>query len=189
MDLFVQLIGFIGILAGVFSFQCKKHGSILFFRTLNEALFALQYFFLGAYTGMVVNLIGCVRNVIFTKLVAKGKKTTAWIVLFSIMFIIFGISTWQGPLSILVIFAKTLSTVAYGNKNPSVVRGITFVTSTSWIIHNACVSSVAGILSDSFTMVSVIVGVIRFDLIPLVSERKNKLCKVKNRPKKDNLIV
>ena len=67
MDIIIQLIGGMGIIASIISFQCKKHNSILFFRTLNEAIFALQFFLLGAYTGMTMNLIGCVRNIIFTK--------------------------------------------------------------------------------------------------------------------------
>jgi len=174
MDIIIQLIGALGIIASIISFQLKKHNSILFFRTLNEFLFAIQYFLLGAYTGMAMNLIGCVRNIIFTKQVNKNKKTTSGIVIFGFLFALFGIFTWQGKKSILIIIAKVLSTVAYGNKNPTIVRAIIFITSTSWLIYNYCVFSIAGVLCEAFTLISLIIGVIRLDVVPALSNKKAK---------------
>lgn len=171
MDIIIQMIGGFGILASIISFQCKKHNSILFFRTLNEFIFAIQYFLLDAYTGMIMNLIGCVRNIIFTKQITQNKKTTITTIIFGVMFFIFGLSFWQGPKSILIIIAKILSTLAYGNKNTSIVRGIIFVTSTSWLIYNYCVFSVAGVICEAFTLVSLIIGVIRLDIIPALSKK------------------
>ena len=172
MEIFIQLIGGIGVLASVISFQRKKHNSILLFRTLNEAFFALQYFLLGAYTGMTMNLIGCVRNIIFSKQVEKDKKTTVTAVIFCVLFLVLGVLAWQGPKSILIIVAKILSTIAYGNKNTTVVRCLIFVTSTSWLIYNYCVFSIAGVICEAFTLVSLIVGVIRLDIIPRMKKVK-----------------
>ncbi len=173
MDIIIQVIGGLGIIASVISFQCKDHRSILIFRTLNESIFALQYFLLGAYTGMIMNIVGSVRNVIFKRRVAVGKKTTVPIIFFSVMFVIFGIVFWQGPKSILIIIAKVLSTAAYGNKNPSIVRGIILITSTSWLIYNYAVFSIAGVLCEAFTLVSIIIGMIRLDIIPRFSKKES----------------
>lgn len=172
MDILVQLIGGLGILASLISFQCKKHNSILAFRTLNEAIFAAQYLMLGAYTGMAMNLIGCVRNTVFSKQVTKGKKTTVSTIIFTIIFFIFGILTWQGAKSILIIVAKVLSTIAYGNKNPTVVRGIVFITCTSWLIYNYCVFSVAGVICEAVTLISLLIGIVRLDLMPRLAKKK-----------------
>lgn len=171
MDIIIQIIGAFGILASIISFQCKKHNSILFFRTLNEFIFAIQYFLLGAYTGMIVNLVGCVRNIIFSKQISKNKKTTFSIIIFSIMFVVFGFAVWQGPKSLLIIFAKVLSTLAYGNKKTTIVRIIIFVTSTSWLIYNCYVFSIAGVLCEAFTLISLIVGIIRLDIIPSLRKK------------------
>ncbi len=172
MDLVIQSIGALGVIASIASFQCKKHRGILTFRTLNEFFFAIQYFLLGAYTGLAMNIVGCIRNVIFTKQVEKGKKTTVSTVIFSILFFVFGLFTWQGLKSILIIIAKVLSTIAFGNKNTTVMRAIVFVTSLSWLVYNYMVFSVAGVVCEAFTLVSVIVGVIRFDIVPKVLKDK-----------------
>ena len=170
MGIITQLVGVFGIIASVISFQCKKHKSILFFRSLNEFIFAVQYLLLGAYTGMAMNLIGCVRNFIFTNQISKGKRTILSTIAFCILFTFFGIFTWQGKKSVLIIIAKILSTLAYGNKNTTIVRAILFVTCTSWLIYNCMVFSIAGVLNEAFTLISLIIGVIRLDIIPLIKK-------------------
>lgn len=172
MQIIIQAIGVLGIIASIIAFQTKNHNQILWFKTLNEFLFAVQYFLLGAYTGMAMNLVGCVRNIIFAKQVEKNKKTIFSVIIFSILFTAFGIATWQGLKSLLIIVAKVLSTVAYSNKNTTVVRVIIFITSISWLIYNTCVFSIAGVLCETFTLASIILGMIRFDIIPYIKSRK-----------------
>ena len=174
MDIITQLIGGFGIIASIVAFQCKKHGSILIFRTLNEGLFTVQYFLLSAWTGAAASVIGIARNLIFKKQVEKNQSTTALIILFSILFTVFGIIFWEGPKSILIIVAKVLSTVAYGNKNTTVVRIIILITSTSWLIYNYFVFSIAGVLCEAFTLTSLIVGIIRLDLVPRLKAKREK---------------
>lgn len=171
MDIIIQIIGCLGIIASIISFQCKKHNHILFFRTLNESIFAVQYFLLGAYTGMMMNILGSIRNIIFTKKVAKNKSTTAAAVIFSACFTLFGLLTYQGNKSILIIIAKVLSTLAYGNKNTTVVRCLILITSASWLIYNYYVGSAAGILCETFTLLSLVAGIIRMDIVPLLLKK------------------
>ena len=166
LDIVIQLIGGLGIVASIAAFQFKKHGTVLVFRTLNEVFFAVQYFLLAAYTGAAASVIGVARNLIFKRRVEKGKETTPYIVVLSLLFLLFGILTWEGPKSILIIVAKVLSTVSYGNKNTTVIRVIGLVTTTSWLVYNWVVFSIAGVLCEAFTLVSLITGILRLDLLP-----------------------
>lgn len=172
IEIIVQSIGALGILASVISFQCKKHSSILFFRTMNEMLFAVQYLLLGAYTGMAANLVGSLRNTIFSHQISHKKSTKVSSAVFCALFVVFGIVTWQGAKSLLIIFAKILSTLAYGNKNTTVVRSTILITSSSWLIYNLSVFSIAGVLCEAFTLVSLFAGIIRLDLLPAIKKRK-----------------
>lgn len=128
MNIIIQLIGVLGILSSIISFQCKRHNFVMLFRTLNEFVFAIQYFLLGAYTGMAMNLVGCVRNIMFAKQVS-------------------------------------------GNKNTSFVRKNILITSSSWLVYNALVFSIAGVVNEAFTIVSIIVGIIRLDIIPMLKKK------------------
>lgn len=164
-DIFVQAIGVIGIISSVLSFQCKNHKPLMIFRTGNEFFFAIQYFLLGAYTGTAMNILGCTRNLIFTKMVEKNKSTVKMRVVFSALFLIFSIFTWSGFKSILVGIAKVLSTVAYGSSNTAFVRILILITSISWFTYNFMVKSYAGCVCEFFTICSIIVGIIRIDLV------------------------
>lgn len=172
MNVIIQILGGLGILASIISFQCKKHNQILFYRTLNEFIFAIQYILLGAYTGMMMNIIGCIRNIIFSKKVSENKSTAIPSVIFSITFFVFGLLTYQGKKSILIIIAKILSTLAYGNKNTTFVRCLILVTSSSWLIYNYSVNSIAGVLCEGFTLLSIITGIIRLDIVPRLTQKQ-----------------
>ena len=98
MQIAIQIIGFIGALLAIISFQSNRHGVIMALKTASETVFAVQLMLLGAYTGVAMNIIGSVRNLIFAALVKKGKSTTPWIIVFSVLTVVFGVLTWAGPI-------------------------------------------------------------------------------------------
>lgn len=160
-EIFVQALGVCGIICSIISFQCKSHGKIMIFRSMNELLFGVQYVLLGAYTGAGMNFVGIFRNVIFAEQVKRNKSTFLTRLLFSVAFIIMVAFTWSGPKSLLVGAAKVGSTFAYGCKNTLVMRIVILLTSSSWLIYNFFVGSVAGVLCEAFTLCSIIVALIR----------------------------
>ncbi len=161
--LICQLIGFVGLSFAVFAFQCRSHTKIMIFRTLNELTFAVQYFLIGAYTGTAMNCVGSTRNLLFAALVAHKRSTLPFQILFSAFFLIFGIVTWQGPISAMVICAKVVTTVAFGIKNPKILRMLTLPTSCCWLFYNFYSQSLAGVLCELFTIVSILIAMIRLD--------------------------
>ena len=46
----------------------------MIFKTASGLVFAVQFIFLGAYTGVVMNVIGSIRNIVFARLVSKNKS-------------------------------------------------------------------------------------------------------------------
>ena len=174
MNLIIQIIGFLGMGANLLSFQFKSHRNILLFRTINEALFILQYFLLGALSGAFLNIVGCVRNIIFSKEVQKGKNTTVFIVIFSVSFTVFGLLTFDGLKSVMLILAKVLSTIAYGNKNTTVIRMVSFFTHISYLFYNIMVFSLAGAISDGLLLISLIIAITRLDICPQIKDLVSK---------------
>lgn len=160
--IFIQGIGVVGMICAAMAFQCKKHKSIMIFRTANEMLFAVQYVFLGAYTGCAMNVFGSIRNIVFAEMVKRKKNTVPMRFVFSAIFIIFIALTWAGVKSILSGFAKVLSTFAYGSKNLVFMRVMILITSSCWLIYNLLVKSYAGVLSESITITSIVISMFRF---------------------------
>ena len=164
MKLWIDILGALGILAAVLAFQCKRHGRVLTYRTANEILFGIQFFLLGAYTGVAMNLVGSIRNTIFTYEVKRGKSTRLTALFFCLFFLIAGIITWEGPKSILVVAAKIISTLAFGNKNLLIVRLLILVTSSSWLIYDLFSGSTAGVVCEILTLTSILIALLRFHI-------------------------
>ncbi len=175
MDPFIvikELVGLMGLICAVITFQCKKHRNVMIFRTLNELFFALQYFMLASYTGVAMNIVGSARNISFSYWVERGRSTKLLQILFSVFFVVFGLFTYAGLVSIMVIAAKVITTVAYGFKNTTLIRLLTIPTCTCWLIYNAYSGSAAGVMCEIFSLCSIVTALIRVDLIPYIRSKR-----------------
>ncbi len=165
-DWLIQGVGVLGIIATIIAFQCKKHYWILFWRSVSALVFVLQYFLLGAYTGVAMDFLGVGRNFLFAELVRRNKKTLPWVLVFTAVFITAGVLTWQGWPSLFIIAAKLISNAGYGNKNTFILRLMSLMTSVFWLIYNIYVFTLAGIACEAFAILSILIGIARFDLLP-----------------------
>ena len=185
-EIFIQVIGFIGIAVNILSVQFNTHWKIMLFKTLGSLIFVFQYILLGAWVGMVMDLIGSIRNVIFILNVQKGKSNKLWVIFFSIITFIAGVLTiamtwdksigyasrWSNnadviltialSISVISIIAKLLTTIAYGFKDPHVIRMINLPSNACWVIYNAVAFSIAGVINDLMCLGSIIIAELRF---------------------------
>lgn len=71
--------------------------------------------------------------------------------------------TWQGPITVLVILAKVLSTIANGMGNPKTIRYMNLGIMMLWNVHDIIVFSIVGVLCNMATIVSVLIAIFRID--------------------------
>ena len=185
-EILVQVIGFVGIALNILSVQFNKHWQIMLLKTLGSMTFVLQYILLGAWVGMVMDLIGSIRNVIFTLNVKNGRSNKGWIIAFSIITFIAGlvtiITTWDKSIgyasnwskdpstiliiavsiSIISIVAKLLTTIAYGFKDPHRIRMVNIPSNACWVVYNLVAFSIAGVINDLMCLGSIVIAEIRF---------------------------
>lgn len=162
-DIIIQGIGFLALASSLISFQFKKHGHIMLFRTASELIFALQYILLGAWPAAIMDAISVIRNSLYTHLVKKNRSTTPVIIGFCAFVVVVGVVTFEGIISLLPIISKLLTTISYGMKNERLLRLITLPSCIFWIIYNVYVGSAAGVMADSMTLVSLLIAMYKFD--------------------------
>jgi len=170
MDFLIQCIGFLGLALSISAYQFKKHRNIVLCKMASELVFAIQYIFLGAWTAAILDGISVIRNLLYTGLVKRGRSTLPIIIGFSLFVIGTGIATFAGPISLLPIGAKLLTTVSYGMKNERLLRFITLPSCIMWSIYNLQVGSLGGALGDGLALTSLLIAVYKFDI------RKEKAC-------------
>ncbi len=186
LDVLIQIIGFVGIALNILSVQFNTHWKIMLFKTLGSMTFVIQYILLGAWVGMVMDLIGSIRNIIFTLNVKNGKSNKWWIVFFSLITFVAGVTTiamtwdksigyasnWSNnantvliiavSISIISIVAKLLTTIAYGFKNPHIIRMVNLPSNACWVVYNLVAFSIAGVINDLMCLGSIVIAEIRF---------------------------
>ena len=165
LKLIAQIIGFCGTIIVVIGMQQKKYKNIVMCKIGNEFLSGMHYLLLGGYTGMLANLASCVTNGFYYFRIKKGKSTLPFQIIFGLMFVVIGALSWHGPISIFVVAAKLISSVALGIKNPRTIRILNLISNPCWLIYNIYMGSFAGMLTDSLVIASVVIAIIRLDIL------------------------
>ena len=164
-DILTQAVGFIAAAFVIISFQYKENKKLFMLQIISSAVFALQFFMLGAYTGMIMNILGVVRCTVLFARPAKISTSKVTLAILVVLFIAMGVITWSGILSLLPIIGMVLSMFAMWSGNGKVIRlAQLFIVSPCWLIYNAFAPSFAGVLVEALNMVSVIISIKRFGI-------------------------
>ncbi len=160
----IQIIGFIGMGFSLSTYHFKEYNKLVTIRIICELIFGFQFLLLGAYTGMITNFAAVFTNSVYRYRIKKGKSTLVFQILFSVLFVTLGIITWAGPVSLLVIGAKLLSTVAFGIKNTKIIREINMVIQPMWLVYDVIAGSIGGTISDVLAIISLVLAFVRLDI-------------------------
>ncbi len=177
-DILIQGVGFCGAAFNFFSFQQNKRSRIIGFQIVAALLFIAHYLLLGflkssdAFTGAALNFIGLTRSIVFINNNKKWAKSPFWLVFFIIVSAVAGILTWEAWYSFLPPMAMILTTISYWMKNETKIRIITFPSSPCWLVFNIITASVAGVVTECIVMSSLIIAIIRYDV--LKKDKKEK---------------
>lgn len=164
-EIFIQCFGFLGTACVVIGMQCKSYNKILFAKCSNSCFAGLQYLMFGRYPAMTVSLVACGANVAYWQLNKRGKKVFPYQIAFGVLFVIIVILQWQDWRSIFVLMAKVLSTVSLGFRNTKIIRILNLISTPCWFAYNISIPSIAGVCSDLLMMTSLIIALIRIDII------------------------
>ena len=107
----------------------------------------------------------------------KTGKIWVWIlngmffVSYALTFLVFGV-TPDAPnfiIQALPVIGMCVSTISFNMKNAGQIRALSIITSSGWLTYNIFYSSVGGTLCEAISLVSIAVGILRYDI-----KRKNK---------------
>lgn len=163
MFIISQCIGFVAAALLLLSFQQRTHRRIIAMQACSGFLFALQYFMLGAYEGMVGNLVGFVRSLTYY---FRGKSKIvdhiACPIVFAILAGLGGMLTYSSPVSLLPMAAMIISSFVIWSPKTQQLRALTIPTSLMWLVYNIICSSYSGIVTEVLNQISIYIGLIRF---------------------------
>lgn len=165
-----QLLGLCAMALIVLSFQYKKPSLLCFFQFCACIFFVLHYLCLGlngdpnAYAGMTQNIVGLLFRGVLV-LAEKRRSLLSPLVLSGLCAFsaVVAILTYPGRLiSLLPTVANFICMGGMWTRNANTVRIIQLtVISPFWILYNVSALSLAGVLTESFNLVSIGIYYIR----------------------------
>lgn len=157
-----QIMGFAAVVLGFVSFQMRTQKQLLVVQTATTIAFCIHYYLIGATSGLMLNLLGIVRNLAYyhkDKPFFSGKKCP---VFFAVVMGIVGLLSWQGYYSIFVVMGLVINTVCLSFTNPQNIRKSILVSSPLVLAYDAFVLSIGGVIYESVVIISSIIGIIRY---------------------------
>ena len=163
MNIAAQIVGTVGIILSLLSFQFSKRKHIMLFQMLASLLFSAQLFMVGAITGGCLDLISFVRTLIFSNNTKQWAKSKLWLFGFILLMIVTGVLTWKDWWSMLPIIGSVLSTVALWMAKEKHIRLLSLAVGPCWFIYNMVKGAYTGALNEVFAMTSIVIGMLRHD--------------------------
>ena len=172
-DLVAQAIGIVAMVVAILSFQAKTQRTIILMQLFSTSLFAVHFFLLGAYGGVMLNLICAARSVVYVQIHKPWASHPVWIFVFSALsvasyFITIFALTPQITLPILLleilpVTANVITTVSQRMKDAKSVRKFNIWASPLWLIYNVVNHSIGATICESFVIISIVVAMLRLD--------------------------
>lgn len=159
-----QVFVIFAVLTFGFSYLTKDKKKIMILVTMTSLFYGVEYFLLGALSGVAVNIISIIRNVWFYINAKNNKKNSVWIlIILSALLVILGIITYTNIFSIIPIVATIMFTYSVWQDNNKVYKYMAVPMSIMWIVYNFICGSILGVIAESVILIFEIVGIMRYE--------------------------
>ena len=157
-----QALGVIAVILGFITYQMKSPKLLLIINMITCGVFCLHYLLIGAISGFVMNGMCMIRNVVYTNRDKKIFSSPLWPFIFAAVMLVAGLVTWQDWSSVLMVSALVINTLALSMKNAQHIRFSLLITCPLVLLYDVLLHSYGGIAFEAMSIVSAIIGIIRF---------------------------
>lgn len=168
-EFIAQAFGLLALLSYIISYQQKKTQVIRWLQLLGSFFWLMDFIFLGAPAGVLLNGVGVVRGIIY---LFKEKHAWArhwcWYVVFIAAFIVCGVAAYfmgEKWLAIFPSLALVLTTISLAIDSPLKIRIFAIITCPLWIVYELINMNITGLLNEIISLASAIIGIITIDIL------------------------
>lgn len=157
-----QAISIVCVILFALSYQVKEQKHIIIIQTFGTLGWCLAYYFIGAMSGFAVNIVTIVRNI--SMLFIKPRTRISYIST-AILVVAMGVAatlSWEGPRTIIIVVSLIANTIFFSFGDPQLLRKSVIFTSSGFLLYNIISMLSGGIISESMSIISSIIGIIRY---------------------------
>lgn len=161
MKLFAEIIGYAAVLVSFFIFQQKERKKVLSLKLLDDVLWATHFYLLGGFTNSYTTIVAIFRECIFYNKDKAWAKNKIWIAIFTIFFVVVGITSWDGIYSIFPVINSTLSTVGFWSNSTKRTKLLILPGAMGMALYSIKYHSMSSLLAQVITLLSIAVFFVR----------------------------
>lgn len=159
-----EIIGIIAIIENFFIFISNRRKNILLLKGVSDAIWAVNGFMVGAYTGGVLNVVMVMREFVFyNRIERKWAQYKFWKYVFILLCfaspVLEIIKT--GTFDIVPFFPACGSVLAvYGfySEKASSIRSLNFFATVPWLVYNIFTHNITASISCVVSLASILCG-------------------------------
>ena len=158
-DMNVLIANIVALIASIIMVSIgliKKKKKIIYVQTIQIALFVLSNIILGAISGIIINSISCIRNILCYKNKLTTKVKISIIVLSTILTIIFNN---QGVIGFLPLISSIIYIAYMDLKSVVKYKRVLMITLALWLVYDFYIMSYTSALFDLISIISAGVGI------------------------------
>ena len=147
------------------TYYLKNRKTVLTINILAMVAQAISFICLKAYTGLAMDIVAIIRNIIFMidekKNGKREQNTKRDIIILAILYVItilLSVFTYSGLPSLFSVLGTFLYTYSVWQKNTNTYKLLGIPTSMSWIAYNIYVKSIFGGILESIVLICSGVG-------------------------------
>ena len=172
-EIIAQGIGILAMLFNILSYQGKKQKTVIALQLFGGALFAVNFWMIGAKIGGILNVIAVIRAVLFLFKDKVKADSIFWLIgfifsyiaVYVLTFTVFGteLTPWHRVRELLPVVGMTALSVGFRLKDAAGIRKCGLISSPAWLIYNIAFLSWGAIICESLTLISIFVAMFRHD--------------------------
>ena len=156
-----QFIGFAAMGLGFLIFQQTERKKMIIIKLICDILWVTHFAMIGAYSGMAISCVGCLREIVFFNKKEGSKKNNILLAVFILLGVLGVCLTWKNIWCILSMISVILSTVAYWQTKTERMKLLLFAVTVSQLIYAIRFASYAAIANEVISMLSLLIYFIR----------------------------
>ena len=157
-----ETVGFLAVITGFVMFQQRRRKGVLVLKIVCDVLWSTHFLLLGAFSGMAISLVGCLRDTTFLLTGGdKSKKKTLWLFVFLSINITCVCLTWKSVWSVCSLISGVLATIAFWSDSPTRTKIISLVVCASQITYALAVGSLAAVFNETIAVISIVLFFVR----------------------------
>ena len=160
----IQALGLTGSLISPTSLQSRSRRNILLLQVFCCVLWITHYALLGAFTGVLTNLLGLLRGIVCANNHRRWASSRWWLAFFLVCYGLSPLLTWDGPHCLLLGLAMMLTTLALWVRNMPLTRLLFLLNSPLVFSYNLMAGSYACAAIEVVAFSSFLLAVWRFDI-------------------------